>query len=110
MSAGRRTTRGDPETGEYLRAWDGGIVQEILTSQEKGLRRVTPIEMTIEEAYEILDEFEQARSEAYAEAGSGGISLGYGTEGAYEAANAAAARFGDGGRRVRAARARIKEA
>lgn len=79
-------------------------------ASERGLRPVTPIELTLEEAYEILDDFEQARAEAYAEAGGGAMSLGYGQDGAYAAASAAEARFGDGGRRVRAARERIKEA
>ncbi len=93
----------------YHTGQDGRLVQEIVTSQERGLRRITPIELTLDGAAEIIDQFEESRAEAYAEAGSGAMSLGYGQDGAYEAANAVTARWGDGGRRVRAARAKLAE-
>ncbi len=53
----------------------------------------TAAPMTLAEAHEAIDQYEQHRSECAAEAGMGAMSLGYGTDGAYAAMNYEASRF-----------------
>lgn len=51
--------------------------------------------LTLEEAHEIVEQYDEHRAEMFAEAGSGALSLGYGTDGAYAAANEATAQIDD---------------